>query len=51
MCLVQTINTGDSSSKILSSLVIFSMEKAMATKVISELKSVSRLKMFPDTGT
>ncbi len=35
---------------ILSPLVILSMEKTMVTKVISELKSVSRLKIFPETG-
>ncbi len=38
------------SQKILSPLVILSMEKTMVTKVISELKSVSRLKIFPETG-
>ncbi len=34
---------GPGSQKILSPLVILSMEKTMVTKVISELKSVSRL--------
>ncbi len=38
------------SQKILSPLVILGMEKTMVTKVISELKSVSRLKMLPETG-
>ncbi len=37
---------GPVSQKILSPLVILSMEKTMVTKVISELKSVSRLKIF-----
>ncbi len=30
--------------------MILSMEKTMVTKVISELKSFSRLKIFPETG-
>ncbi len=34
------------SQKILSPLVILSMEKIMVTMVISELKSISRLKNF-----
>ncbi len=38
------------SQKILSPLVILSMEKTMVTKVIRELKSVSRLKILPETG-
>ncbi len=38
------------SQKISSPLVILSMEKTMVTMVISELKSVSRLKIFPETG-
>ena len=38
------------SQKILSLLVILSMEKTMVTMVISELKCVSRLKIFPETG-
>ncbi len=38
------------SQKILSPLVILSMEKTMVTKVISELKSVSRIKILPETG-
>ncbi len=42
--------TGQFLQKILSPLVILSMEKTMVTKVISELKSVSRLKIFPETG-
>ncbi len=41
---------GPVSQKILTPLVILSMEKTMVTKVISELKSVSRLKIFPETG-
>ncbi len=40
---------GPVSQKILSPLVILSMEKTMVTNVISELKSVSRLKIFPET--
>ncbi len=36
--------------KILSPLVILSMEETMVTKVISELNSVSRLKIFPEAG-
>ena len=36
--------------KSLSPIVIFSKEKPMVTKVISELKSVSRLKILPETG-
>ena len=35
--------------KILSPLVILSMEKTMVTMVISELKSISRLKIFRET--
>ena len=38
------------SQKILGPLVTLSMEKTMAAKVISELKSVCRLKIFPETG-
>ncbi len=34
----------------LSPLVILSMEKTMVTKVLSELKSISRLKIFRETG-
>ncbi len=41
---------GQFHKKILSPLVILSMEKTMATKVISELKSVSRLKILPEAG-
>ncbi len=41
---------GPVSQKILSPLVILSMEKTMVTKVISELKSISRLKIFRETG-
>ncbi len=41
---------GPVSKKIWSPLVILSMEKTMVTKVISELKSVSRLKILPETG-
>ena len=37
------------SQKILSALAILSMEKTMVTKVISELKSISRLKIFPES--
>ncbi len=37
-------------SKILSPLVILSSGKTMVTKVISELKSVSRLKILPEYG-
>ncbi len=37
------------SGKILSPLVILSMEKTMVAKVISELKSNSRLKIFRET--
>ncbi len=37
---------GPVSQKSLSPLAILSMEKTMVTKVISELKSVSRLKIF-----
>ncbi len=36
--------------KILSPLVILSMEKTMVTVVISELKSISRHKIFRETG-
>ena len=36
--------------KYLSPLVILSMEKTKVAVVISELKSVSRLKIFPETG-
>ncbi len=46
----QATDHGPVSQKILSPLVILSMEKTMATKVISELKSVSRLKIIPETG-
>ncbi len=43
------------SQKIVSPLVILSREKTMVTKVISELhslklKSISRLKILPETG-
>ena len=41
---------GPVSQKILSPLVILSMEKTMVAKVISELKSISRLKIFRETG-
>ncbi len=41
---------GPVSQKILSPLVILSMEKTMVTMVISELKSISRLQIFPETG-
>ncbi len=41
---------GPVSQKILSPLVILSMEKTMITMVISELKSISRLKIFRETG-
>ncbi len=37
---------GSVSQKILSPLVILSREKTMVTMVISELKSISRLKIF-----
>ncbi len=37
---------GPVSQKILSPLVILSMEKTMVTMVISELKSISELKIF-----
>ena len=40
---------GPVSQKILSPLVILSMEKTMVTKLIRELKSVSRLKILPET--
>ena len=33
-----------------SPLAILNMEKTMVTKVISELKSVSRLKIFPESS-
>ncbi len=36
--------------KNLSPLVILSMKKTMVTKVISELKSISRLKIFRENG-
>ncbi len=36
--------------KILSPLVILSLEKTMVTMVINELKSISRLKIFRETG-
>ncbi len=39
------MNQGPVSGKILSPLVIVSMEKTTVAKVISELKSVSRLKI------
>ncbi len=35
--------------KILSALVILNMEKTMVAEVISELKSISRLKIFWET--
>ncbi len=38
------------SQKILTPLVILSMEKTMVTKVISQLKFISRLKIFRETG-
>ncbi len=41
---------GPVSQKILSPLMILSREKTMVTKVISELKSLSRLKIPPETG-
>ena len=41
---------GSVSQKILSHLVILSMEKTVVTMVISELKSVSKLKILPETG-
>ena len=47
---VMLVDMGTVSQKILSPLVILSMEKTMVTKVISELKSVSRLKILPETG-
>ena len=37
---------GPVSQKILSPLVILSMEKTIVTKVIVELKSISRVKIF-----
>ncbi len=40
---------GPVSQKIVSPLVILSMEKTMVTMVISELKSISRLKIFRET--
>ena len=40
---------GPVSQKILNPLVILSMEKTMVTMVISELKSISRLKIFRET--
>ncbi len=40
---------GPVSKKILSPLVILSMEKTMVTKVIRELKSISRLQIFRET--
>ncbi len=43
------IHLGPVSQKILSPLVILSMEKTMVTMVISELKSISRLKIFRET--
>ena len=42
-------NQGPVSQKILSPLVILSVEKTMVTMVISELKSISRLTMFRKT--
>ena len=42
---------GPVSQKILSPLVILRMEKTMVTKVIGELKSVSRLKILPETDS
>ncbi len=41
---------GPVSQKILSPLVILSREKSMVTMVISELKFISRLKIFRETG-
>ncbi len=40
---------GPVSQKILSPLVILSMEKTMVTMVISELKFIARLKIFRET--
>ncbi len=40
------LHLGPVSEKILSTLVILSMDKTMVAKVISELKTVSRLKIF-----
>ncbi len=48
--LYETEARGQFLKKILSPLVILSMEKTMVTKVISELKSISRLKILPETG-
>ncbi len=36
--------------KILNPLVILSMEKTVVAKVITERKSVTRFKNFPETG-
>ncbi len=41
---------GLDSHKSLSPPVIFRMEKTMVAKVISELKSVSELEIFPEIG-
>ncbi len=41
---------GSSFSKNLKSSIDLKQEKTMVTKVISELKSVSRLKILPETG-
>ncbi len=41
---------GPVSGKILRPLAILCMEKTIVAKVISELKSISRLKTFRETG-
>ncbi len=43
------ITRGQFLKKSLSPLVVLSMEKTMVTMVISELKSISRLKIFRET--
>ena len=48
---ILSLKLGPVSQKILSPLVIFSMEKTMVTMVISELKSISRLKVFSKNWT
>ena len=48
--LVSWKQLGPVSQTILSPLVTLNMEKTMVTKVISEFKSISRLKIFRETG-
>ncbi len=46
---LRKLDLGPVSQKILSPLGILSMEKTMFAMVISELKSISRLKIFRKT--